>query len=38
VRPAERLSVVRAQAVQELVREHGLGPGQAADLVLRLPA
>ena len=36
-RPSERLSDVRAQAVQELVREHGLDPKQAADLVLRLP-
>lgn len=36
-RPSERLSDVQAQAVQELVREHGLDPKQAADLVLRLP-
>jgi hypothetical protein len=36
-RPSERLSGVRARAVQELVREHGLDPKQAADLVLRLP-
>jgi hypothetical protein len=36
-RPSERLSAVRAQAVQELVREHGLDPKQSADLVLRLP-
>jgi hypothetical protein len=36
-RPSERLSDVRAQAVQELVREHGLDPKHAADLVLRLP-
>jgi len=36
-RPSERLSDIRAQAVQELEREHGLDPKQAADLVLRLP-
>ena len=36
-RPSERLSDVRAQAVRELVREHGLDPKQSADLVLRLP-
>ena len=36
-RPSERLSNIRAQAVQELEREHGLDPKQAADLVLRLP-
>src|ERR1022692_1780863 len=36
-RPSERLSDVRAQAVQELVRQHGLDPKQSADLVLRLP-
>jgi hypothetical protein len=36
-RPSERLSDIRAKAVEELVREHGLDPEQAADLVLRLP-